>query len=166
MKLQGTVVKSTGSWYEVILPEGQLIQARIVGKFRLQGLKLTNPVAVGDIVLLQKNDDGSAAITDILPRKNYVVRQSPRKKHSLHLLASNIDQAIVITTIRQPKLKPGFIDRFLLMTEPYNIPTSIVFNKSDLYGPDDLELVDALKYIYEDIGYNVFFGILIARGRI
>jgi len=100
--------------------------------------------------------DGKGIIKNILPRKNYVVRQSPRKKHYLHLLASNVDQAILIMTIRNPNLKQGFIDRFLLMTEPYNIPTTIVFNKADLLEEDDLLMFEYLKDIYEDIGYPVF----------
>jgi ribosome biogenesis GTPase len=153
---RGIVVKSTGSWYDVQLPDAQKIQCRIVGKFRLDGLPLTNPVAVGDAVefeLEPGNDTG--IIKNILPRKNYVVRQSPRKKHDLHLLASNIDQAVVISTIIEPHLKQGFIDRFLLMTEPYDIPTVIVFNKADLYGEPELALFQYLKTIYERIGYRV-----------
>lgn len=94
-------------------------------------------------------------IKKILPRENYVVRQSPRQKHNLHLLASNVDQAVIYTTVTQPKLKQGFIDRFLLMTEPHNIPTIIVFNKADVYSEEDLEIYEALKEIYTEIGYTV-----------
>ncbi len=153
---KGIVIKSTGSWYNVKMEEGHIVPCRIVGRFRLDGLKLTNPVAVGDQVEVVMEEDGEAgSIVKILERKNYVVRQSPRKKHDLHLLASNIDQAIVIMTITQPKLKQGFIDRFLLMTEPYNIPSVIVFNKGDLYNEGDLSVFDLLKEIYEEIGYEV-----------
>ena len=151
---QGTVIKSTGSWYTVRLEGGEQIQSRIKGKFRLEGLKLTNPVAVGDEVKVEIEADDTGTIVEILPRKNYVLRQSPRKKHSLHLLASNVDQAVLIVTIIEPNLKQGFIDRFLLMTEPYNIPTLIVFNKSDLYGEDEEVLYEYLKEIYESIGYQ------------
>ena len=125
--LKGTVTKSTGSWYHVKTDEGETYPSRIIGKFRLAGKKITNPVAVGDRVVmdLEDNEENTALIKTILPRENYVVRQSPRKKHEMHLLASNVDQAIVIMTIKQPNLKQGFIDRFLLMTEPYNIQTVI-----------------------------------------
>ncbi|MFK8101923.1 MAG: ribosome small subunit-dependent GTPase A [Saprospiraceae bacterium] len=151
----GIVIKSTGSWYQVLLEDGSEIQCRIIGKFRLNGLKLTNPVAVGDAVSVEKEAGGeTGVIRKIGQRQNYVVRQSPRKKHHLHLLASNIDQAVLVITIAQPKLKQGFIDRFLLMTEPHDIPACIVFNKSDVYGEEDLLVFAALKDIYESIGYQ------------
>ncbi len=155
--MRGLIIRSTGSWYEVALEDGQIIKARIKGKFRLDGLKLTNPVAVGDYVILEMEGDAenTATITEIEIRKNYVIRQSPRKKHFLHIIASNIDQAILIITINHPKLKQGFIDRFLLMTSPYNIPVTIVFNKSDLYNEDDLAIYQYLKTVYTSIGYNV-----------
>lgn len=154
---QGKVIKSTGSWYDVKIDNGTIIPCRIIGKFRLDGQKITNPVAVGDHVELEmEQEEEKGIIKNILPRKNYVVRQSPRKKHYLHLLASNVDQAILIITIKNPNLKQGFIDRFLLMTEPYNIPTAIVFNKSDLWDEEDEAIFTYLKSIYEDIGYPVF----------
>ncbi|GJM31760.1 MAG: putative ribosome biogenesis GTPase RsgA [Saprospiraceae bacterium] len=120
-------------------------------------MKLTNPVAVGDEVEIEieNEEEQSGTIKHILPRKNYVIRQSPRKKHDLHLLASNVDQAMIIMTIVQPNLKQGFIDRFLLMTEPYNIPTIVAFNKADLYSEGDLAVYQYLKEIYEKIGYTV-----------
>ncbi len=154
---KGIVIKSTGSWYQVKLPNGEVWDCRIIGKFRLDGMKLTNPVAVGDEVQLEADseEEQTGVIKEILPRRNYVVRQSPRKKHDLHLLASNIDQAVLITTIVQPNLKQGFIDRFLLMTEPYEIPTVIVINKADLYDEDTMQIVGGLQYMYESIGYKV-----------
>ena len=116
---------------------------------------MTNPVAVGDSVkFIVEKEEGKGLIKTILPRQNYVVRQSPRQKHNLHLLASNIDQALLYTTIVQPKLKQGFIDRFLLMTEPHNIPTIIVFNKADIYKEQHLETYETLKAIYEEINYT------------
>ncbi len=123
---------------------------------RLEEEKLTNPVAVGDRVelVLEEGEEKTATIRNILPRKNYVVRQSPRKKHELHLLASNIDQAIVLVTIVHPNLKIGFIDRFLLMTEPYGIPVTIVLNKADLYGQEEMEIYGGLKMLYGSIGYQ------------
>ncbi|MEL6123432.1 MAG: ribosome small subunit-dependent GTPase A [Bacteroidota bacterium] len=153
---KGVIVKSTGKFYHIRAEsDGKVHVGTIRGKFKLDGLKLTNPVAVGDEVTYRDVDDESVVITDIAPRKNYVVRQSPRKKHYLHLLASNVDQAILIVTIVEPKLKQGFIDRFLLMTEPYDIPVTIVFNKSDLYDDGDRNVYHYLKEIYENIGYQV-----------
>lgn len=133
-----------------------ILECRIIGKFRLDGLKLTNPVAVGDRVLVEPDAElGSGVIRQIQPRQNYVVRQSPRRKHDLHLLASNIDQAVVVVTIVHPNLKQGFIDRFLLMTEPYDIPVTVVFNKCDLYEAHDMEMFEYIKSIYVSIGYQV-----------
>ncbi|MCB0564777.1 MAG: ribosome small subunit-dependent GTPase A [Phaeodactylibacter sp.] len=152
---KGTVIKSTGSWYQVRLDSGTVVDSRIIGKFRLNGKRLTNPVAVGDEVDVEVDEkDETGTIKNILPRRNYVVRQSPRRKHDLHLLASNVDQAAVMVTIVQPNLKQGFIDRFLLMTEPYEIPAIIVFNKSDLYEEGDLAVFEYLRDIYEKIGYK------------
>jgi len=153
---EGVVVKSTGSFYQVQLPDKSRISCRIVGKFRLQGLKLTNPVAVGDRVAFVKENEEAGLIKKILPRENYVVRQSPRQKHNAHLLASNIDQAAIIMTMIQPMIKQGFIDRYLLMTEPHDIPVAIIFNKADLYGEKELLEFGALAELYEDIGYQVF----------
>ena len=154
---KGIVIKSTGSWYQVRLDDGKVIDSRIIGKFRLDGMRLTNPVAVGDEVEIQiEQNSDTAVIKKILPRRNYVVRQSPRRKHDLHLLASNVDQAILIVTIVMPKLKQGFIDRFLLMTEPYEIPTTIIFNKADLYSEEDLGIFEYLEELYTEIGYQVF----------
>jgi len=152
---KGTVIKSTGTWYRVKTKENEVIECRIIGKFRLNGMKLTNPVAVGDHVEFEMEADEKGIIRKISDRENYVVRQSPRQKHYLHLLASNVDQAILIMTIVEPNLKQGFIDRFLLMTEPYNIPTAIVFNKADLLEEGDMAMYAYLKDIYEKIGYNV-----------
>lgn len=151
----GIVIKSTGSWYQVRTEDHQVVDCRIIGKFKLNGLGLTNPVAVGDKVSFEIEAEEKGIIKRIAPRENYVVRQSPRKKHQLHLLASNIDQALLIVTIVQPNLKQGFIDRFLLMTEPHDIHVTIVFNKLDIYEENELEIYEALKMIYTDIGYGV-----------
>ncbi|PSR10027.1 MAG: ribosome small subunit-dependent GTPase A [Bacteroidetes bacterium] len=152
----GIVFKSTGSWYQVRLADGTMVPCRIGGKFRQDDKRLTNPIAVGDQVMIEIADDEQKAgdIRKILPRKNYVVRQSPRRKHDLHLIASNIDQAMIVMTVVQPMLKQGFIDRFLLMTEPFNIPTTIVFNKVDLYEEKDIGTLAHLQDIYEEIGYT------------
>src|SRR5688572_20389155 len=155
--MEGVVIKVTGSWHEVRLDDGTLVSCRIIGKLRLEDIKTTNPVGVGDRVSVQfeQDDHSRGTIQEILPRKNYIVRQSPRRKHDLHLLAANVDQALLVTTIIQPMLKMGFIDRFLLMTEPHNIPVIIVINKSDLFGEEEWELFGGLKIIYEEIGHQV-----------
>jgi ribosome biogenesis GTPase len=141
----------------VRLEDDKVWDSRIVGKFRLDGKKITNPVAVGDeVMVLLDEDNQTALIKEILPRRNYVARQSPRRKHDVHLLASNVDQAVVIVTIVEPKLKQGFIDRFLLMTEPYNIPAAIICNKSDLYDKEDMEMFELLKEIYQPLGYKMW----------
>ena len=154
--ISGLIIKSTGSWYNVRLNDGKVIQCRIAGKIKLDGLKTTNPIAVGDMVKIEMEDgeENRGVIKVIDPRKNYIVRQSPRKKHQLHFLASNVDQAILIVTMREPNLKIGFIDRFLIMTEPYSIPVIIVFNKTDIYHDDDLKELAALEAIYTKIGYQ------------
>jgi ribosome biogenesis GTPase len=161
--IKGTVTKSTGSWYQVRLDEptpGGLTElpCRVAGKFRLDDLRLTNPIAVGDRVSVEveiTNDAETGAIRGIDDRDNYVVRQSPRRRHDLHLLASNVDQAVLITTIIEPGVKLGFIDRFLLMTEPFGIPTVIVVNKADLYEEDEMDTYHVIRDLYSDIGYTV-----------
>lgn len=154
---RGLVIKSTGSWYHVQMLDGLILRCRLAGKMKQDDLKLTNPIAVGDMVEVEveKNADKQGIIRTIEPRKNYVVRQSPRKRHQLHFLASNIDQALLIVTLREPNLKVGFIDRFLMMTEPYSIPVIIVFNKSDLFTEQDSLDFTALSELYESLGYKV-----------
>jgi ribosome biogenesis GTPase / thiamine phosphate phosphatase len=154
--VEGRVVKSTGSWYEVEMPGGEVMTCRMVGKFRLDGMRITNPVAVGDLVMVElEGAEGQGMIKEILPRTNYVLRQSPKSRMEMHLMAANIDQAVVIATIVHPNLKQGFIDRFLLMLEPYEIPGVIVFNKADLYGEGDMNVYGYLRDIYNRIGYEV-----------
>lgn len=152
---EGIVIKSTGKWYSVKTDEGQHYNCRVVGKFRLKDIKLTNPIAVGDRVVFEAEDEETGNITDVMPRTNYILRQSPRKKHYMHMLACNVDLAVIIVTIREPDLKIGFIDRFLLTTAPQDIPSAIVVNKADIYDEEDLELFGGLKAIYGKIGYDV-----------
>jgi ribosome biogenesis GTPase / thiamine phosphate phosphatase len=153
---EGIVIKSTGSFYNVRrLDTGKTVICRIVGKFRLDNMNLTNPVAVGDHVHFQIESDGMGMIKKIAKRHNYVARQSPRNRHDLHLLAANIDQALLFTTIVDPMLKLGFIDRFLLTTEPHDIPTVLVFNKADIYDEEAMHVFDFVKETYEKIGYTV-----------
>ncbi|HLT93615.1 MAG TPA: ribosome small subunit-dependent GTPase A, partial [Membranihabitans sp.] len=154
--LEGVVVKSTGSWYMVRV-NNVTYPCRIVGKFRMGDQKLTNPVAVGDRVRIQLEDseESTGVIREILDRDNYVLRQSPRRKHFMHLMAANIDQALLLVTLREPELKPGFIDRYLLMTETHDIPCILSFNKIDLYTPEDHQDLEEIKSIYQKIGYSV-----------
>lgn len=154
--MKALVSKSTGLWYEVKVNEQRLI-ARMRGKFKLEDKKLTNPIAVGDWVEVEPNDqvDGEWVITTIHPRKNYVIRQSPRKKGHDHLLACNIDQGVVIVTLKMPRTSVGFIDRFLITLEAFRIPGAILFNKRDLMSEKDLNKYKELKSIYESLGYKV-----------
>lgn len=155
--MKGTVVKSTGKWYNVRTNEGEIFACRIRGNFRLNGLPLTNPVAVGDSVTLkiEKGAEKVGTIIKIDARKNYLVRQSPRKKHFLHLMAANVDLAVLVTTLAEPDFKQGFLDRFLLLTEPYHIPTLIVVNKSDLFDKELEQKFEILKDEYKTIGYEM-----------
>lgn len=154
---KGIVIKSTGSWYNVRRADDPnvVVVCRMLGKFRLNNMVLTNPVAVGDEVEFILEGESNGMIQKILPRRNYVARQSSHRKHEVHLLASNIDQTILFTSMVEPTVKVGFIDRFLLMNEPQDVPTVLVFNKSDLYNEDDWAYFEELKNVYEKIGYTV-----------
>jgi len=147
------VVKSTGSWYSVRTSDGEYLDCRIRGKFRIQGLKSTNPIAVGDIVLLSKEGD-DYLIYEILERKNYIVRKSVNLSKQVHIIASNIDQAFLIVTLASPSTSVGFIDRFLVTAEAYQIPTILVFNKVDLYDEFDREYHDEIVEMYSTAGYE------------
>ena len=152
--MKGIVVKSTGSWYNVKLENGDVIEARIQGKFRIQGIRSTNPVAVGDLVTIKQDENNNNVITEIADRKNYIVRKSINLSKHSHIIAANIDQAILIVTISQPKTTTGFIDRFLISAEAYHIPTILVFNKIDLYNKQELAELSSLIGIYTKIGYH------------
>jgi len=155
--MKATVYKSTGSWYVVQNENGEFLNARILGKFKIDGLTSTNPIAVGDVVTIEAENDleGSVTITEIEDRKNYITRTSPANKHRHHIIASNIDQSLLFATLKDPKTSQGFIDRFLITSEAYHVPSIIVFNKSDLYKEKELEKFAAVKSIYEEIGYKV-----------
>ena len=155
--MKATVYKSTGSWYVVQNEEGKVLNARILGKFKIEGLTSTNPIAVGDTVTIQTENEleGSVTITEIADRRNYITRTSPANKHKHHIIASNIDQSLLFATLKDPKTSQGFIDRFLITSEAYRIPSIIVFNKSDLYQEPELEKFAEVKSIYEAIGYKV-----------
>lgn len=149
------VVKSTGSWYIVRLEDGRSVECRIRGKFRMEGIRTTNPVAVGDIVQVEENQDGYV-ITAIDKRKNYIIRKSTNLSKESHILASNVDQALLIVTVNHPVTSTVFIDRFLASAEAYNIPVVLLFNKSDLYDEEDRALYGGLSAIYEKIGYPCY----------
>ena len=154
--MEALVTKSTGLWYEVLAGEDKLI-ARLRGKFKLEDKKLTNPIAVGDWVEIEPNHqiEGEWIISNILQRKNYVIRSSPRKKNHEHLIASNIDLGVLIVTLRSPRTSQGFIDRFLITLESYRIPGVILFNKEDIYKEKDILRYKELKAVYTKIGYEV-----------
>lgn len=156
--MKALVYKSTGSWYLIKTKNGETFNARIKGKFKIDDITSTNPLAVGDLVDADKEDiaEESVIISNIYPRKNYITRQSPHNKHLHHIVASNLDQSILFATLKDPKTSSGFIDRFLVASEAYHVPAIIVFNKSDLYKTKEKEKFDELKTVYEKIGYPVF----------
>ena len=160
--MNATVYKSTGSWYIVKDDAGQQYNARMLGKFKIDGLTSTNPIAVGDQVNIDSDTDRkdndseiSFTITKIKKRKNYITRTSPANKHHHHIIASNLDQSLLFATLKDPKTSQGFIDRFLITSEAYHIPSIIVFNKSDLYRKKEEDKFAAVKDIYEAVGYKV-----------
>ena len=154
--MKALVYKSTGSWYVIKDESGEFFNARLKGKFKIGGITSTNPVAVGDWVDADKEDvaEGSVVIHNIYPRKNYITRQSPHNKHLHHIIAANLDQSILLATLRNPRTSTGFIDRFLVASEAYHVPAIIVFNKSDLYKEKELGKYEELKVIYEKNSYN------------
>lgn len=155
MEYPMTVVKNTGSWYVVKSPDGDLMNCKIKGNFRLKGLRTTNPVAVGDKVAVQPNADGTAFITAIQPRCNYIIRRASNLSKESHILAANIDLAALVVTLAHPVTSTTFIDRFLATAEAYRVKALVIFNKIDLLESDeDRELLDAVTYLYDSIGYD------------
>lgn len=156
--MKGIVYKSTGSWYTVKDETGRFWSARMKGIFKIDDITSTNPVAVGDIVEieLEETTGNNAIITNIHERKNYVARNSPRNKKLQHIIASNINQALLLATLKDPKTSQGFIDRCLLTTEAYHIPSIIVYNKTDIYKKKEWEIFEKLKKMYESIDYPVY----------
>ena len=153
MLMQGVVIKSTGSWYIVKTDDGELLNCRIRGKFRMQDIKSTNPIVVGDKVLLSQEED-SFLIDELFDRKNIIVRKSVNLSKQTHILASNIDQAILVVTMQSPQTSTGFIDRFLVSAQAYGVDVVILFNKTDLYDKATLALLKERRSIYEKIGYR------------
>lgn len=153
----GRVIKSTGSWYEVQDDNGTVWNCRLRGKMRLDGLRTTNPVAVGDKVNFEKERDKDTCVIDkVLKRNNVIVRKSVNLSKESHVIAANIDQAVLIATVAQPKTSTGFIDRFLVTAEAYHIPSVIVFNKCDLYDEEQTAMAEELINVYKSIGYESF----------
>ncbi len=149
--MEGRVMKSTGSWYEVLGEDEKIYLCRLQGKLRLEEIKETNPVAVGDLVeLIVENQD--ASITAIKPRDNHILRQSVKKAGHSHVLAANIDQVMLIATLKQPRTSTGFIDRFLVTAEAFRIPQVLIFNKKDLLTTEEREEVDRLQNLYGGVG--------------
>jgi ribosome biogenesis GTPase len=155
--MQGIVYRSTGSWYHVKDQAGKSWNARIKGIFKLEGITSTNPVAVGDVVdfEMENEQEQSVIITRIHDRRNYINRQSPKVKSQHHIVAANVDQSMMIATLREPRTSQGFIDRFLVACEMYHVPAIIIFNKLDLYREKELEKLNTLRSVYEQIGYKV-----------
>ena len=152
MLMQGVVIKSTGSWYIVKTDDGELLNCRIRGKFRMQDIKSTNPIVVGDKVLVSQEED-SFLIDELFDRKNIIVRKSVNLSKQIHILASNIDQAILVVTMQSPQTSTGFIDRFLVSAQAYGVDVVLLFNKTDLYDKATLVLLEERRSIYEKIGY-------------
>ncbi|GGH67306.1 MAG: ribosome small subunit-dependent GTPase A [Bacteroidetes bacterium] len=151
--MTGTVVRSTGSWYVVRFEDGSTMDCRIKGKFRIQGIRSTNPVAVGDVVEVEPEEE-RGVITEIHDRRNYIVRRSVNLSKKTHILAANLDQAILVVTVAQPKTLYGFIDRFLATCEAYDVPAVMVFNKVDIYDEDQMAELDYMEAAYGRAGYE------------
>jgi ribosome biogenesis GTPase len=152
--LNGLVIRNTGSWYTVYTDDAQLIDCKIKGNFRLKGIRSTNPVAIGDRVEIITNSDGTAFISNIEDRRNYIVRKASNLSKQSHILASNIDCCFLIVTVNYPETATTFIDRFLASAEAYRIPVVLVFNKIDRYDEDDLRYLDGMINLYTSIGYE------------
>ena len=154
-KETGIVFRSTGSWYDVKDSSGNTIKCNLKGKIRLEGIRSTNPIAVGDSVVFERTESGQGAIEKILDRKNFIARKSVNLSKESHIVASNLDRAFLIVTIAQPRTSSGFIDRFLVTAEDYGIPTTIVFNKVDLLDVESDDRQNELEQIYSSAGYDI-----------
>jgi ribosome biogenesis GTPase len=155
--MQGLITKSTGSWYQVQTPDGQRIDCRIKGKFRTKGITTTNPLAVGDVVDFDMEpEQGTGVIINLQQRKNYIIRKSINLSKQGQIIAANLDQALLVVTLASPRTSLGFIDRFLVTAEAYDIPAKLVFNKLDLCSEEGLEILADYKAVYEKIGYPCY----------
>ena len=150
--MKGLVIKNTGSWYTVLTDDGQLFDCKVKGNFRLKGIRSTNPVAVGDRVTVQGED--GCFITDIEDRRNYIIRKSINLSKQSHIIAANVDQALLLVTVSRPETSTTFVDRFLASAEAYRVPVILVFNKTDLLDADEHHIQEALVHLYETVGYE------------
>lgn len=151
--MKGLVIKNTGSWYLVKTDEGNYVECKIKGNFRLKGIRSTNPVAVGDHVQIIMNQEGTAFISEIEDRKNYIIRKASNLSKQSHILAANLDQCVLVVTVNFPETSTTFIDRFLASAEAYRIPVKLIFNKVDAYNEEELHYLDGLINLYTSIGY-------------
>lgn len=152
--MKGLVIKNTGSWYSVKTDTGKVVECKIKGNFRLKGIRSTNPVAVGDNVEIALNSEGTAFITHIEERRNYIIRKSQNLSKQSHILAANVDQAFLIVTVNYPQTSTTFIDRFLASAEAYSVPVVLVFNKCDILSEDERHYQQSMIHLYETIGYE------------
>ncbi|HEY8401395.1 MAG TPA: ribosome small subunit-dependent GTPase A [Cytophagaceae bacterium] len=153
--MKGVVIKSTGSWYDILGEDHNIYKGRLRGKFKIKNLNVTNPIAVGDYVEFEQEESAdSSVIKDILPRENYIIRKSVQKSSQGHLIACNVDQTVLIVTLATPRTSLGFIDRFLVSAESFRIPAIIVFNKTDIYDETLKEQLNQVMNIYTQIGYT------------
>ncbi|MBO7648541.1 MAG: ribosome small subunit-dependent GTPase A [Bacteroidales bacterium] len=163
--MKGLVIKSTGSWYDVLMEDQDsqsktaassrnILSCRLRGQFRIHGIKITNPVVVGDHVTVEREPDGTGTIVDIEPRRNYIERKSTNLSKISHVIAANVDVCFLLVTLREPRTSLGFIDRFLVSAEGFRIPVCLVFNKMDLYNEQELAVVERLAQLYMHIGYD------------
>lgn len=154
---KGLVIKNTGSWYVVKTDnDGTLVECKIKGNFRLKGIRSTNPIAVGDRVCIVPNAEGTAFITEIEDRKNYIIRRASNLSKQSHIIAANVDACMLVVTVNYPETSTTFIDRFLASAEAYRVPVNLVFNKVDLYSEDELRYLDGLVNLYTHIGYPCY----------
>ncbi|MBS1762438.1 MAG: ribosome small subunit-dependent GTPase A [Bacteroidetes bacterium] len=154
--MKGRIYKSTGNWYRIKSEDGNFINARLKGKFKIDDITSSNPIAVGDYVEYSANDGAeNIVITEILKRENYINRISPANRNQHHIIASNLDQSLLFASFREPKTSLGFIDRFLVTAEAYHVPAIIVFNKVDLYKEKELAKLEMAEELYSEIGYRV-----------
>lgn len=152
--MKGIVVKNTGYWYTVKTDGGRMVESKIKGNFRLKGIRSTNPVAVGDRVKIVVNEEGTAFITEIEDRRNYIIRKSQNLSKQSHILAANVDQAFLLVTVSHPQTSTTFVDRFLASAEAYRVPVVLIFNKNDLLNEEELRCQSMMVGLYEAIGYE------------
>ncbi|WP_069660640.1 ribosome small subunit-dependent GTPase A [Arcticibacter eurypsychrophilus] len=155
--MQGLVIKSTGSWYQVATDGGELVECRIKGKFRTKDIQTTNPIAVGDRVKIEMEpDQDTGVIKELIQRKNYIIRKSVNLSKQAQIIAANLDQAFLVVTLASPRTSLGFIDRFLVTAEAYDIPAKLIFNKLDLFSEEGMEILADYQAIYTSIGYPCY----------